>query len=119
MITLGGSGGVLTALQAGVPLVVVPTEWDRPENAQRVVESGTGIRIPADRCSPETLKKALVRVLTEPSFKRNAERMAGALERCGGPARAAELIEQLIVPVKPMPTMTRKVAAVQRTKRTV
>ena len=102
----------MTALRAGVPLVVVPTEWDRPENAQRVVESGTGIRIPADRCSPETLKAALVRVLTEPSFKQNAERMAGALERCGGPARAAELIEQLTAPAKPTAAITRKVAAV-------
>jgi MGT family glycosyltransferase len=42
MVTLGGSGGVLGALKAGVPLVIVPTEWDRPENAQRVVEAGAG-----------------------------------------------------------------------------
>ena len=95
MVTPGGSGGVLAALQAGVPLVVVPTEWDRPENAQRVVEAGAGLRIAPARCTPERLRAAVERVLSETSFRRNAQRLAGALARYRGPSRAAELLEEL------------------------
>ena len=96
MVTLGGSGGVLAALRAGVPLVVVPTEWDRPENAQRVVEAGAGIRIAPNRCTPERLRAAAERVLKESSFRTNARRMADSFARYGGPARAAELLERLV-----------------------
>jgi MGT family glycosyltransferase len=95
MVTLGGSGGVLAALKAGVPLVVVPTEWDRPENAQRVVEYGAGLRIAAGKCTPERLRAAVNRVMTEPSFRKNARRLAHVFARHEGPARAAQLLEQL------------------------
>jgi MGT family glycosyltransferase len=95
MVTMGGAGTVMSALSAGVPLVVVPTDWDKPENAQRVVESGVGLRIDPDQCTPERLRRAVERLLTERSFRDNARRMADALARYGGAARAAELIEAL------------------------
>lgn len=94
MVTLGGSGGVLAALGAGVPLIVVPTEWDRPENAQRVVEAGAGLRIAPDCCTPERLRAAVYRVLRDPAFRRNAQRMAQILAGYRGPARASELLEE-------------------------
>ncbi len=95
MVTVGGSGGVLAALKAGVPLVVVPTEWDRPENAQRVLEAGAGLRIAPEQCTPERLRAAIQRILSEPSFRQNAQRLAEACSRYGGPAQAAELLEGL------------------------
>ena len=93
VVTMGGAGTVLAALKAGVPLVVVPTEWDKPENAQRVVEAGAGLRLAPRRCTPERLRAAVERVLTEPSFRQNAQRLAAAFTRYGGATRAAELLE--------------------------
>lgn len=95
VVTTGGAGTVLAALQTGVPLVVVPTEWDKPENAQRVVESGAGLRLAPGRCTPHHLRAAVERVLDEPSFRYNAERLASDFDHYGGGARAAELLEML------------------------
>lgn len=95
MVTLGGSGGVLAALKAGIPLVIVPTEWDRPENAQRVVEAGAGIRIRAEKCTPGALRAAVEKVLKEPSFRQNAQRLADDFARYGGADQAAGLVEKL------------------------
>jgi MGT family glycosyltransferase len=95
VVTTGGTGTVLTALTAGVPLVVVPTGWDLPENAQRIVEAGVGIRIHPGRCSPRKLRSAVLSVLRDPSYRRNARIMGDALLSRGGPPRAASLLEQL------------------------
>jgi MGT family glycosyltransferase len=97
LVTTGGAGTVMTALEAGVPLVVVPTEWDKPENAQRVAEAGAGLRLSPGRLTPGRLRAAVERVLAEPSFRHNARRLAAIFARHRGPARAAELLEGLVV----------------------
>lgn len=96
MVTLGGAGTVFAALKGGVPLIVVPTEWDKPENAQRVLESGAGLRIDPRRCTPERLRASVERVLREPSFHRNARRLADCCARRGGATEAAEHLIGLI-----------------------
>ena len=112
MITLGGSGGVLAALGRGVPLVIVPTEWDRPENAQRVVEAGAGLRIPAEHCTPERLRAAVEQVLKNPSYTQNAQRLAADFKRFEGPAGAAALLES--VAAAPAGNPTRRAAIATR-----
>lgn len=96
MVTMGGAGTLLAGLKAGVPAVVVPTEWDKPENAQRVVEAGAGLRLEPKRCTPERLRAAVERVLSQPSFGENARRLASSFARYRGPMRAAELLEDLV-----------------------
>jgi MGT family glycosyltransferase len=95
LVTTGGAGSVMAALNAGVPMVVVPTEWDKPEVAQRVVEAGAGIRLSPRNCTPERLREAVERVLRESSFRQNARRLQASFGRYGGPAQAAELLEGL------------------------
>jgi len=97
LVTLGGAGTVMAALRAGVPLVVVPTEWDKPENAARVQAAGAGIRLDPRRLRPRTLRAAVERVLTEPSFRHHARRLAASCARHGGAAAAAGLLESLAV----------------------
>jgi MGT family glycosyltransferase len=95
MITTGGSATVQSTLKAGVPLIIVPTEWDKPDIARRVVESGAGLRLAPQDCTPQRLRAAVEEVLHTPSFRQNAKRMATAFARYGGPAAAAELLEKL------------------------
>jgi len=96
VITTGGAGTVTKALLAGVPLIVVPTAWELPENAQRVVESGAGIRINPRRCTPARIRGAVERILGDPSYARNARRVGQDLRQQGGPARAVDLLEELL-----------------------
>jgi len=95
MITTGGSATVQSTLKAGVPLIIVPTEWDKPDIARRVVETGAGLRLWPDECTPQRLRAAVEQVLGDPAFRRNAQRMAAAFARYGGPPQAAGLLEEL------------------------
>jgi len=76
--------------------VLVPTTWDKPDNARRVAEAGAGVILKPGRCSPERLRAAIEQVLGDPSYGEAARTYAGKLAAAGGPARAAELIEVLV-----------------------
>jgi MGT family glycosyltransferase len=98
VITTGGPSTVLAALLRGLPLVIVPSDWDHPETAWRVVDAGAGLRVAPEDCAPERLREATERVLREPAFRANARRLGESLASCGGPSRAAELLEGLVEP---------------------
>jgi MGT family glycosyltransferase len=95
VVTTGGAATVLAALTAGVPLVVVPTFWDKSDNAQRVVEAGVGLRVAPRDCTPARMRASVMRLLEEPTFRENARRIARRFAEVPGPRRAAELLEKL------------------------
>lgn len=95
VVTAGGAGTIVAALTAGVPLVVVPTTWDKPDNAQRVVEAGVGVRLSPRRCTPERLRAAVEQVLSRPAYRERARQIAALMAAAPGPAGAAALLERL------------------------
>lgn len=95
LVTTGGAGSIHAALSAGVPMVVVPTEWDKYDNAQRVVEAGAGLRLPVSRCTPGALRAAVGEVLQDPTYRRRARHFAKLFSEKPGSERAAELLEEL------------------------
>ncbi|MCC6935830.1 MAG: glycosyltransferase family 1 protein [Thermomicrobiales bacterium] len=99
IVTTGGNGTVMSAMKAGVPLVIVPTTWDKPDNARRVVEAGAGVRLAPRKCTPEGLRAAVEDVLSDERYRTNARRIAQHLANAPGPPRAAQLIERLAQPV--------------------
>jgi MGT family glycosyltransferase len=96
LVTNGNSESVLAALQAGLPAVVLPSIWDQAEMAWRVQETGVGLRVSPWRATPARLRRAVESVMDAPSFRGKAREMGEALARCGGPACAAGLIEDLV-----------------------
>lgn len=92
MITNGGWGGVLAAVEAGVPLVVVPGSLDKPQVAKRVARAGVGIV----RRKPAGLRAAVDRVLSEPRHRDRARELGREITAAGGAARAADLVEELL-----------------------
>jgi MGT family glycosyltransferase len=107
VVTTGGAATVTAALSAGVPLVVVPTTWDKPDNARRVTEIGAGVRVSPKKCTPDAVRSAVQTVLTDPSYRRNAQRIGAQLRAAPGPERAAELIEALVPAPAPTGRSTR------------
>ena len=91
-----GHNTVAEALAHGIPLVVAPIRDDQPVVAQQVVASGAGVRIKYGRASAATLRDAVRRVLTEPSFWQSASRIATSFRDAGGAQTAATLLEQLL-----------------------
>ncbi len=96
VVTVGGPSTLLAAFSHGVPVVVVPFDWDHPETAWRVKESGAGIRMSPSACTPRAMRQAIEQLLTVPSFRQNAARLASGFERLGGPRTAASLLETLV-----------------------
>ncbi|MGZ4231198.1 MAG: glycosyltransferase [Solirubrobacteraceae bacterium] len=95
LVTTGGAGTVMAGLRAGIPLVIVPTTWDKPDNARRAAEAGAALLLRPRRCTPERLRAAVRRVVTDKSFRSNARRCAALLAAAPGPPGAAQLLETL------------------------
>jgi UDP:flavonoid glycosyltransferase YjiC (YdhE family) len=99
LVTTGGAGTTMAGLRAGLPLVLVPTSWDKPDIALRMVEAGVAVRVPPRRCTPLALRTAVDEVLGDPRYRANARRIAMGLAAAPGPAGAADHIEALVTGV--------------------
>jgi MGT family glycosyltransferase len=96
LVTFGGRGVILAAAEAGVPMVVVPTSWDKPDNARRVTFAGAGVRLAPRRLSPQSLRAAVHEVLDRPSYAAAAAGLAAKLAVAPGAAGAAQLLEGMV-----------------------
>jgi MGT family glycosyltransferase len=94
-ITTGGAGTVMAALSAGVPQVVIPTEWDKPENARRVEDAGVGLTLHPRECTSARVRSCVETLLTNPGYRRRARATAEKLNAAGGAPLAARLLEEI------------------------
>lgn len=95
MVTNGGWGGVLGALQAGVPLVVAGASLDKPEVARRVAWSGAGLDLRTGTPGPARIARAVREVTADPRFRARAREIGASLTAAGGAGAAGELIDAL------------------------
>jgi MGT family glycosyltransferase len=95
-ITHAGMNTTLESLTNGVPMVAIPIANDQPGIAARIAWTGTGEVIPLAKLSVERLRKAVERVLTEDSYKKNALRLQEAIKESGGVIKAADIIEEAV-----------------------
>jgi UDP:flavonoid glycosyltransferase YjiC (YdhE family) len=100
LIHHGGHGSCMAGLCAGTPAVIIPTYSERESNARRVVAAGAGdLVLPVEAgagekgVSVDELRTKVRRVLSDPSFRRSAERIAESIRGYGGAAEAARLID--------------------------
>jgi UDP:flavonoid glycosyltransferase YjiC (YdhE family) len=90
-----GSGTMLAALSAGVPLVLLPVAADQPENADRCVAAGAGVALPPDGRSPSDVARATEQVLVEPVFRAAAGQVATEIAAMPAPDALVPRLEAL------------------------
>lgn len=93
-ITHAGMNSVLEALACGVGMVALPETPEQATNADRLQELGLGERLDTDALTPQALHAAVTRVATSAEICGNLARMRAAVQRGGGAARGADLIER-------------------------
>jgi MGT family glycosyltransferase len=98
VVTHGGHGTVITALNFGVPVVCLPMGRDQGDNAARVVWRGAGVRC-SNKADVKQLRRAIQQVLAEPRFREGARRIADGIARDGGPRKAIAELERLATPL--------------------
>ena len=96
VITHGGNNTVTECLYFGVPMVVLPLFWDQYDNAQRVDETGHGIRLATYVHEPEELLEAIDRLLADGALGKRLAAASKRLEASPGTTKAADLIGSVV-----------------------
>jgi MGT family glycosyltransferase len=95
VITHGGNNTTAEALHFGKPMIVLPLFWDQHDNAQRVHETGFGIRLDTYRYEDREMHDALDRLATDTDLHDRMSRNAAKIRGTHGTERAANLIEEI------------------------
>jgi zeaxanthin glucosyltransferase len=95
-ITHGGMNTVMDSLSCGVPMVALPVTNDQPAIAARVRYAGAGEVLFPRRLTTTGLKAAVRRVLEVPEYRGRARQLEMSIERAGGVARAADIVETVL-----------------------
>ena len=93
VITHGGNNTVTECFHFGKPMVVLPLFWDQYDNAQRVQETGFGLRLDTYGHAPEELLRAVDSVLGDEAMRGRLAAASARLQAHKGTERAAERIE--------------------------
>jgi MGT family glycosyltransferase len=95
-ITHGGNNTITECLHFGVPTIVLPLFWDQYDNAQRMDETGHGVRLATYTHEPEELTGAIDRLLADSALRDRLGAAAARLQASPGTTKAADLIETLL-----------------------
>lgn len=90
----GGFGTVISAIEHGVPLLVVPFGADQPINARSVERLELGLVIAEDEVTPGRVRDAVRSLLAEPRWRTNVAAIRDEAARLPGMDDAVELLER-------------------------
>lgn len=94
VVTHAGMNTVLTALGCGVPLVAIPITNEQPGIAARLARTKAGKTLQLGKLNEITLRTAISEVLTEPSYRNNAQQLQKIIQASGGVKQAANILEK-------------------------
>lgn len=95
VITHGGNNTVTECFHFGLPMIVLPLFWDQYDNAQRVHETGFGVRLDTYRFEEDEIHQAIDRLLGYAGRRARAATVGRQVRAQNGTRRAADLLEQL------------------------
>jgi UDP:flavonoid glycosyltransferase YjiC (YdhE family) len=96
-VTNGGYGGVQLALRHRLPIVVTGGQEDKPEVGARVAWTGVGIRLKEESPTPQALRKAVHRVLSDDRYRVAAGRLSARMDDAPGLDGLTRIIDDLAI----------------------
>jgi MGT family glycosyltransferase len=91
-VTHGGMNSTMESLYYGVPMVAIPQMPEQAMTAQRIEELGLGLMLDKNTITPESLRLAVERTMTDPSFRTRVSEMQHHVHNAGGYKKAADAI---------------------------
>ena len=88
-----GMNSVNESLYYGVPLVMLPQTAEQRGVAERVYQLGAGLKL--RKADAHSILNAIQTLITDASYKKNANTIANGFKKCSGAKGAAEKIIQL------------------------
>ena len=88
-----GMNSVSESLYFAVPLVMLPQTTEQKGVAERVLELGAGIKI--NKSDKTSVLRAVNQILSDSTYKKNAEKIAEGFKNCSGAKGAADKIIQV------------------------
>ncbi|TQM02878.1 macrolide family glycosyltransferase [Pseudonocardia kunmingensis] len=99
-VTHGGMNSVLEGLANGVPLVVLPQQFEQLVIGRTVADRGAAVVLRHNLSNrpvpPDRLRAAVERALTDPAPRASARALAETLYDDGGAAAGATVVEELL-----------------------
>ncbi len=102
VITHGGNNTVTEAFHHGKPMIVLPLFWDQVDNAQRVDETGFGVRLSTYGFRDDELTSAVDRLVGDSSLHARMAAMSSRIRATSGTVRAADLVERVALTGQPV-----------------
>ena len=102
MVMHGGSNSLLAALDAGLPLVVVPLIADQFFNAHVVERLGLGQVVRWEQLTPASIHAAVEDVLDRPLYRQTATRLQAEMHALPDQQYAVDLIERVAAEHEPL-----------------
>lgn len=95
VITHGGNNTVTESLHYGKPMIVLPLFWDQYDNAQRVDETGVGVRLSTYAFKDHELTDAIEKLISDTALHTRLKAMSERIQESDGIKLAANVIESV------------------------
>jgi len=95
VVTHAGNNTTTECFHFGKPMVALPLFWDQYDNAQRVAETGYGIRLATYEFEDGELLDAIDRLVGADGLHERMAAIAARVQATPGTVKAASLIERL------------------------
>ena len=95
VITHAGNNTTTECFHHGLPMIALPLFWDQYDNAQRVHETGHGLRLPTYSFTDEELLGAVEQMLADTAARERMRTISNRVQADPGRIRAASLIERV------------------------
>ena len=95
VVTHCGNNTTTECFHHGKPMVALPIFWDQYDNAQRVDETGFGVRLPTYEFEDADLLAAIDRLLADGELRERLAALSARVQASPGTVRVADLLERL------------------------